>query len=139
ALEVGRIHPLAQRRATTMKLLSTKKPNGLALIGIALAATAACSGGDEMTSIGEPVRSLSQKQVMDPVAFCNASGLNVIVGTPNNDVLTGTEDADCIVGLGSSDTIVGLGGDDVVFAGDGDDDVDGGAGDDELHGGSGQD
>src|SRR5689334_4604407 len=30
----------------------------------------------------------TEAQVNDPIAFCRASGLNVIIGTPNDDVLT---------------------------------------------------
>ena len=31
-----------------------------------------------------------EAQVADPIAFCNASGLNVIIGTPNDDAINGT-------------------------------------------------
>src|SRR5581483_5797482 len=60
-------------------------------------------------------------QTVDPIAFCRASGLNVIIGTQNNDVLNGTPGADCIVGLGFQDTINAGGGDDIVFGGEGND------------------
>src|SRR5438552_4455538 len=75
----------------------------------------------------------------DPVAFCRASGLNVIIGTSNNDVLNGTNGADCIVGLGGQDTINGNNGNDIIFGGDGDDIIDGGNGNDQIFGGTGQD
>jgi hypothetical protein len=75
----------------------------------------------------------------DPVAFCRASGLNVIIGNSNNNVLTGTAGADCIVGLGGQDVINGLGGNDIIFGGDGDDVINGGDGDDIILGGNGQD
>src|SRR3954470_18181242 len=75
----------------------------------------------------------------DPVAFCRASGLNVIIGNSNNNVLDGSNGADCIVGLGGQDTINGNGGNDIIFGGDGDDIINGGAGDDTIVGGRGQD
>lgn len=75
----------------------------------------------------------------DPVAFCQQSGMNVIIGTANNDTLTGTSGADCIVGLGGQDTINAGAGNDVVFGGDGNDTVNGGTGNDAIYGGAGQD
>jgi Ca2+-binding RTX toxin-like protein len=75
----------------------------------------------------------------DPVAFCRASGLNVIIGDSNDNVINGTAGSDCIVGLGGQDTINGNGGNDIIFGGDGDDVINGGAGDDQIYGGSGQD
>jgi hypothetical protein len=75
----------------------------------------------------------------DPVAFCRASGLNVIIGDSNDNVLNGTAGSDCIVGLGGQDVINGNGGNDIIFGGDGDDIINGGNGDDQIFGGSGQD
>ncbi len=76
---------------------------------------------------------------LDPVAFCRASGLNVIIGDASANVITGTPGADCIAGLGGNDTINGNGGDDVIFGGDGDDVINGGNGDDQIFGGPGRD
>ena len=56
-------------------------------------------------------------QAIDPIAFCNASGLNVIIGTSNNDTLNGTPAADCIVALGGQDIINSFGGNNIVFGG----------------------
>jgi Ca2+-binding RTX toxin-like protein len=75
----------------------------------------------------------------DPVAFCRASGLNVIVGDASNNVITGTPGSDCIAGLGGQDVINGNGGGDIIFGGDGDDVINGGGDDDQIFGGSGQD
>jgi Ca2+-binding RTX toxin-like protein len=75
----------------------------------------------------------------DPVAFCQQSGMNVIIGTSNNDNLTGTAGADCIVALGGQDTVNAGGGNDVVFGGDGNDTLNGGSGNDAIFGGTGQD
>src|SRR6188768_4497144 len=76
--------------------------------------------------------SWAQSTITDPVAFCNASGLNVIIGSPNNDTLTGTNGPDCIAGLGGQDTINGLGGDDILLGGEGNDVINGGDGNDTV-------
>src|SRR4029079_6352914 len=67
-------------------------------------------GGDEFVSV---VNAALTASPANPVAFCQASGLNVIIGPPNSDTLNGTAAADCIVGLGSRDIINGNGGDDI--------------------------
>src|SRR5687767_1427355 len=67
----------------------------------------ACSGAGDL--LDEPTGQITLAGTPDdPVADCQASGLNVIIGTSNNDVLNGTAAADCIVGLGGQDTINGL-------------------------------
>ena len=110
-----------------MKYTLTKVGGPLLVgLGIIVSACSAADPGDEQLG------SHSQAQVADPVAFCNASGLNVIIGTSNPDVITGTEGADCIAALGGSDTVNALGGDDIVFGGEGDDQIDGGAGNDNV-------
>ena len=58
----------------------------LVLVATLLAGTAAIAVGTAR---------LGFAQAIDPIAFCNASGLNVIIGTPNNDTLNGTPAADC--------------------------------------------
>jgi Ca2+-binding RTX toxin-like protein len=75
----------------------------------------------------------------DPVAFCLASGLNVIIGDAGPNTLVGTTGADCIVGLGGADNIRGNGGNDIIFGGDGDDTIVGGNGNDLIFGGAGND
>lgn len=112
------------------------------LFSIALSAiSAGCSdnfAGVLGEQVGQSADALTATPA-DPIAFCQASGLHVIIGTSNNDVLNGTSDADCIVGLGGQDVINGNGGDDIIFGGDGDDIINGGPGSDLIFGGSGQD
>src|SRR6478736_4291329 len=107
---------------------------GTVAMAIGLAACGAATGEDNVASSGEAVTG-----TIDPVAFCKGSGLNVIIGTSNNDVINGTAAADCIVALGGQDRINGLGGNDIIFAGDGDDVLPGGDGQDRLFGGAGND
>ena len=75
----------------------------------------------------------------DPVAFCQQSGMNVIIGTSNNDNITGTSGNDCIVAQGGQDTINAGSGNDIVFGGTGNDTVNAGTGNDVVFGGTGQD
>ena len=63
--------------------------------------------------------------------------VNVINGTPGDDVLVGTSGSDTINGLAGNDDISGGFGNDFIFGGDGDDILDGGPGDDTLDGGTG--
>ena len=70
---------------------------------------------------------------------CCPFGMNVILGTSNNDTLHGTANADCILGLGAQDTIFGNGGDDFINGGDGNNVIRGGIGNDLVFGGSAQD
>jgi Ca2+-binding RTX toxin-like protein len=100
---------------------------------------AACSVSTESGEETVNSDAIKLSSPVDPVAFCRASGLNVIIGTQSNDTLTGTAQADCIVGLGAQDTITGGLGDDLIFAGEGEDVVRGGDGNDQLFGGGGQD
>lgn len=74
----------------------------------------------------------------DNVACC-PPGINVIVGTSNNDVLTGTPGRDCILGRNAQDVINGGGGDDIISGGEGDDQISGGSGNDVISSGNGQD
>src|SRR6476660_335365 len=103
------------------------------MIALMMAGSLQCSEGDDL--IAEAQSGLTAAQ---EIAFCRSSGLNVIIGTSNNDVINGTAGADCIVALGGQDTINAGGGDDIVFGGDGDDIINGGDGNDILNGGSGQ-
>lgn len=107
-------------------------------LALGLSGLAACggSGTDDDTTT---VQSNLTASPANPVAFCQASGLHVIIGTSGNDVINGTGAADCIVGLGGQDRINGLGGNDIIFGGDGDDVLVGGDGDDRLFGGAGND
>jgi Ca2+-binding RTX toxin-like protein len=107
---------------------------GVMAVAAGLAGCGAATGEDNVSSSGEAVTA-----PLDPVAFCKASGLNVIIGTQSNDTITGTAAADCIVGLGGQDTINAGGGDDIVFAGEGEDVVNGGDGNDTINAGNGQD
>ena len=69
------------------------------VLAFGLSGLAACGDGatdDDITT----VQATLTTSPADPVAFCRSSGLNVIIGTSNNDVLNGTAVADCIVGLG---------------------------------------
>src|SRR5262245_31272157 len=102
------------------------RTNWLAGAWLASAAMIGCADTGQ-----DPISEVARAETFDPIAFCNASGLNVIIGTPNNDVINGTAGADCIVGLGGQDTINGLGGDDTIFGGDGNDVIDGGDGNDQ--------
>ena len=103
-----------------MNPILSRKVSHLAVASILAALGVQCS-----SSVGNDSVAVTKSALMgspsDPVAFCRASGLHVIIGTSNNDVLTGTSGADCIVGLGGQDTINGLGGNDIIFGGDGDD------------------
>jgi Ca2+-binding RTX toxin-like protein len=65
--------------------------------------------------------------------------VNVIAGTPGNDVLQGTPRRDYILGLAGDDRIVGGAGDDCVDGGDGNDRLFGGAHDDDIYDGPGND
>ena len=113
---------------------------GVVMVVLGLAA-GGCLGGDQAPPdqpFAVVTRALTAS-APDPVAFCRASGLNVIIGDSNNNTLTGTPGADCIVGLGGQDVINGNGGADIIFGGDGDDIINGGNDDDQIFGGSGQD
>jgi hypothetical protein len=103
--------------------------------GLALTACDPQGGGEAVTVVTSALTATPA----DPVAFCRASGLRVIIGTSNNDTINGTAAAECIVGLGGQDIINGNGGDDIIFGGDGDDTINGGDGNDQIFGGSGQD
>ncbi len=56
---------------------------GLVALAVGIAGCGAATGEDNVSSSGEALSS-----PIDPVAFCRASGLNVIIGTQNNDVIT---------------------------------------------------
>jgi RTX calcium-binding nonapeptide repeat (4 copies)/PQQ-like domain len=112
---------------------------GLAVVGCSPEDSSSIDGNVSRTASALTGIAAAAASVTDPVAFCRASGLNVIIGTSNNDTLNGTSRADCIVGLGGQDTINGLGGNDIIFGGDGDDVINGGDGDDIIFGGPGQD
>ena len=68
-------------------------------VALGLSGIAACggAGNDDDTTT---VQSMLTASPSNPVAFCQTSGLHVIIGTSNNDVINGTAAADCIVGLG---------------------------------------
>jgi Ca2+-binding RTX toxin-like protein len=103
--------------------------------GLALTGCGEAGGGDAVTVVSSALTSTPA----DPVAFCRASGLHVIIGTSNNDTLNGTAAADCIVGLGGQDIINGNAGNDQIAGEDGDDVLAGDAGNDTISGGQGQD
>ena len=107
---------------------------GIAALAAGIAGCGAATGEDNVSNSSEALSS-----PVDPVTFCKASGLNVIIGTQRNDVITGTAAADCIVGLGGQDTINAGAGDDIIFAGEGDDVVNAGDGNDQVFAGPGQD
>jgi hypothetical protein len=102
-------------------------------------ATASCiSTVDEEASHDSTAEELSL--TADRIAeYRRSDGVNVIIGTPDNDFLNGTSGKDCIIGLGGHDVINAGAGNDIVFAGSGDDTVHGGTGEDQLFGGSGRD
>ncbi len=102
------------------------------VVALALGVSGIAACGGEENEVVETVTSALTASPADPVAFCRASGLHVIIGTSNDDVINGTAAADCIVGLGGQDRINGLGGNDIIFGGDGDDRLDGGDGNDSL-------
>ena len=57
---------------------------------------------------------------IERVQFSTGNALNIIVGTPGNDVpLNGTEQDDLILGLAGADTLNGLGGNDILVGGPG--------------------
>ena len=68
-----------------------------------------------------------------------ANALDIINGTPFDDVLVGTNYAEVINGLAGNDVLYGFDGDDVLNGDDGDDYLDGGAGRNNLSGGAGND
>lgn len=74
----------------------------------------------------------------NPKSLC-ASGMNIILGTPRDDVLVGTTGDDCILGLAGNDVIRGGDGNDVLVGGAGNDFLHGGAGNDRAYGLSGHD
>src|SRR5262245_57911942 len=113
----------------------------LLLAALALAGTRCSDVSDDVDpSLQEPLgQDSAALTAQQEIALCQASGLNVIIGTSNNDTLNGTANADCIAALGGQDTVNGLGGNDRIFGGDGDDTLNGGPGNDDISGGSGQD
>ena len=54
---------------------------------------------------------------IERVQFADGSPLNVIVGTPSNDVLNGTPQDDLMLGLGGSDVLNGGDGNDILVGG----------------------
>ncbi len=84
---------------------------------------------------GSPLVLLLQAPRAERLPVC-PPGLNVIVGTDNNDTLNGTEGPDCIIGLAGNDTVNGLQGDDVLFGGRGSDVLHGHVGADSVFGGT---
>ena len=57
---------------------------------------------------------------IEKVQFATGNALNIIVGTPGNDVpLNGTVDDDLILGLAGADTLNGLAGNDILVGGPG--------------------
>ena len=57
---------------------------------------------------------------IEKVQFATGNALNIIVGTPGNDVpLNGTADDDLILGLAGTDTLNGLAGNDILVGGPG--------------------
>ena len=54
---------------------------------------------------------------IERVEFADNNPLNIIVGTPNNDVLNGTAEADLMLGLGGNDVLNGGAGDDILVGG----------------------
>ena len=55
---------------------------------------------------------------IEKVQFATGNALNIIVGTPGNDVpLNGTADDDLILGLAGADTLNGLAGNDILVGG----------------------
>ena len=76
----------------------------LGVVAMASGCSAADPLEDESTGIGASGVTVTP---LDPVAACKASGLNVIIGTTNDDVINGTEQADCIAARGGQDRING--------------------------------
>ena len=56
---------------------------------------------------------------IEKVQFLDGNALNIIVGTPNNDVLTGTSQDDLMLGLVGADTLNGGAGNDILVGGPG--------------------
>ena len=57
---------------------------------------------------------------IEKIQFSEGNALNIIVGTPGNDVpLNGTVDDDLILGLAGADTLNGLAGNDILVGGPG--------------------
>ena len=54
---------------------------------------------------------------IERVQFADGSALNIIVGTPNNDVLNGTAQDDLMLGLGGNDVLNGGDGNDILVGG----------------------
>ena len=54
---------------------------------------------------------------IERVEFSDDSPLNIIVGTPNNDVLNGTAQDDLMLGLGGNDVLNGGDGNDILVGG----------------------
>ena len=55
----------------------------------------------------------------NPADAGTLGAVNVILGTPNDDVLIGTAGPDAIYGKGGNDTLKGMGGDDFLCGGNG--------------------
>jgi hypothetical protein len=107
------------------KAMSTNR--SLRAIAALLGATALCSFG------------LSALTTAPASAIGACQGLNVISGTPRDDVLVGTPGPDLILGWGGDDVIDGKGGNDCLYGYTGDDLLIGGTGTDKLYGGWGSD
>ena len=63
------------------------------------------------------------------------SNIEIVIGSPYNDVLTGNVYGNVLVGGGGNDVITGGGGRSVLIGGDGADTIQGGAADDLIIGG----
>ena len=66
-------------------------------------------------------------------------GIEVVVGSNQNDTLIGDDSNNVLSGFGGQDSLVGNGGNDELIGGDGDDLLEGGAGNDTIDGGMGND
>ena len=67
------------------------------------------------------------------------SGIEILIGSEENDLLEGNADANTLTGAAGRDFLLGDAGEDLLYGGDGFDVVEGGAGADTLFGGGGED
>ncbi|MFN3557878.1 MAG: M10 family metallopeptidase C-terminal domain-containing protein [Brevundimonas sp.] len=75
----------------------------------------------------------------DGTLFVGPNGIQLINGTPNNDVVSGTDADDQMYGYGGDDVVIGNAGNDIITAGAGNDAIIGGVGNDAIDGGDGID
>lgn len=111
----------------------------LAVVGLALLASAAIATARSLTGADLPLRPGSARSCMGKLATIPSVPGDKLVGGPQSDVIVGSAGIDRISGGGGDDLICAGPGNDVISAGTGDDKISGGAGNDLLRGGESRD